>query len=267
MKLPNKFEVRDTLLKIEDVQSHASHRFSKEHTFDEKDQRTLNRAHTDIIHNIPAITFAVNQNPPTWFTGHRKPQLNLAIEPILKVPGDMTPSSVNDPLTHESPPFTASNTASSNKRRAIKERYRTERQEPKNKESFVKLLTDTIRLTRESYRYLHWLNQHTDEYLVPAHKKNCEEAIQYVFQALKIVYHVLINTMAEISDIQPEAETTPAETSPAAAAPSTDPQPEPAAEKVPRTEPAPIPKKKPVPDTQASDRRQDILKRMRDRRG
>ena len=266
MKLPSKFEVRKSLYNIEDVQQHASHRFSKERTLDKRDQRTLNRAYTDITHNIRSISIPVNQNPPTWTTG-TGPKLFPAVEPTLKVPGDMTPSSINDPLTHEAPTFTTSNTASSDKRRVIKERYRTERQEPKNKESFVKLLTDTIRLTRESYAYLHWLNQHTDEYLVPAHKKNCEEAIQYVFQALKIVYHVLINAMAEISDTQPEAETTPAETSPAAAAPSTDPQPEPAAEKVPRTEPAPMPKKKPEPDTQASDRRQDILKRMRDRRG
>ena len=261
--MPNKFEVRDTLSKIYDVQSHASYRFSKEHILNKRDRSTLNKACNDISNNIPAIKLAVHQNPPTMFTGNKEPVLNLAVEPTLKVPGDMTPSSINDPLTHEAPPYyTTSNTASSDKRRAIKERYRTKKQEPESEESFVKLLSDTMRLTRESYRYLHWLNQHTHEYVVPAHKKNCDEAIQYTFQALKIVYHVLINVMVEIPEILPEAETGPAET-----APSTDPRPEPAAEKAPRIEPTPMPKKKPEPATQTSDRRQDILKRMRDRRG
>ena len=170
----------------------------------------------------------------------------------------MTPSSIEDELTHEEPRPAARATTDStrgeiSRRQASKYRGTTD----------MKELNEAIEEAKYRYSYVHAIHR-----LIPQRVTNkpdldlINRAMQYLFQNYKILYHLLIKARSNM----PESQNSPETTQPK---PVSQPEPEPATVKynLPRHQ-----DRETAPETQnrqetaASDTRQDIMKRMRERR-
>ena len=179
-------------------------------------------------------------------------------EPEYDVPGDMTPSSIEVELAHEAA------------RPAPRIHPGSTREEIKKKQSSryrwkfdMKELDEGIREAKVRYMYLHTSYRQIPKYI--SFKPDLDminRAMQCLFQDYKIVYHLLLKAKSNLPESQDRTETEQTR-------PETQPEPEPATAKynLPRhqaREATPEPQNR--QETTASDTRQDIMKRMRERR-
>ena len=213
--------------------------------------------HIVVQHSSPKRTIRNILRDPG--PGRREePHFEGKLEPEHDVPGDMTPSSIEDELTHEEPRPAVRATTDSirgeiSKRQASKYRGTTD----------MKELNEAIEEAKYRYSYLHAIHR-----LIPQRVTNkpdldlINRAMQYLFQNYKILYHLLIKARSNM----PESQNSPETTQPK---PVSQPEPEPATVKynLPRHQ-----NRETAPETQnrqetaASDTRQDIMKRMREHR-
>ena len=179
-------------------------------------------------------------------------------EPEYDVPGDMTPSSIEAELAHEAA------------RPAPRIHPGSTREEIKKKQSSryrwkfdMKELDEAIREAKVRYSYLHTSYRQIPKYI--SFKPDLDlinRAMQCLFQDYKILYHLLLKAKSNLPESQDRTET-------AQTRPETQPEPEPTTAKynLPRHQ-----ARETTPETQnsqeatASDTRQDIMRRMRERR-
>ena len=183
---------------------------------------------------------------------------NKTLEPEYDVPGDMTPSSIEVELAHEAA------------RPAPRIHPGSTREEIKKKQSSryrwkfdMKELDEAIREAKIRYSYLHTSYRQIPKYI--SFKPDLDminRAMQCLFQDYKILYHLLLKAKSNLPESQGRTVTEQTR-------PETQPEPEPATAKynLPRHQ-----ARETTPETQnrqeatASDTRQDIMKRMRERR-
>ena len=183
---------------------------------------------------------------------------NKTLEPEYDVPGDMTPSSIEVELAHEAA------------RPAPRIHPGSTREEIKKKQSSryrwkfdMKELDKAIREAKVRYTYLHTSYRQIPKYI--SFKPDLDminRAMQCLFQDYRIVYHLLLKAKSNLPESQDRTETEQTR-------PETQPEPEPATAKynLPRHQARETtPETQSRQETTASDIRQDIMKRMRERR-
>ena len=246
----NKQELRNTITQIKKIGMPYDYRKLPLHA---KDKSLINNIEW---HNTP--TSIITSILGNISTAKGDIVLDRTPEPEYDVPGDMTPSSIEVELTHEEA------------RPAPRIHPGSTREEIKKKQSSkyrgkfdMKELDEAIREAKVRYTYLHTSYRQIPKYI--SFKPDLDlinRAMQCLFQDYKIVYHLLLKAKSNLPESQDGTET-------AQTRPEIQPEPELATAKynLPRHQ-----TREATPETQnsqeatASDTRQDIMKRMRERR-
>ena len=213
------------------------------------------------LHSTP--TTAINNILGNISTTTEDVTSGRPLKPVYDIPGDMTPSSIEDELTHEEP-RPAKHTSQTSTRGEI-----SKKQANKYKGKFdMKELDAMLEEAKYRYSYLHAMYRLVPRYIT--YKPDLDlikKALQYLFQDYKIYYHLLLKAKSNMTESQDAPETTQPRPAPR---PETQPEPETATIKynLPRTQTRTnTPEPEDGQEVTTSESRQDILKRMRYHRG